>query len=121
MSDTPDWAAAARARCEAATPGPWADRKDSQHSGSVLVEENGQWVETVARVYCGAMKGHGPANAEFIAAARTDLPHALACVEAADRLVALLDEALDIVPGSDHWKWREEAHVALAAYKGARK
>ncbi len=87
----PDWLLSSMERCDKATPKPWTARKESQHKGRVIVEEDGRWVETVAEVYCGAMEGHGATNAAFIAHARSDLPRALTAIQAADALVALID------------------------------
>lgn len=60
--------------CYSATPGPWTVTNTSPHKGTIKVEE-GEGIETIADVYCGALTGHGAANAKFIALARNVLPH----------------------------------------------
>lgn len=93
-----DWIAQARARCEQATPGPWS-RHDFGYPGQ---EEPSSIVVHAGRFDWRSIEEGGfvamtPAwdaqendNAEFIAAARTDLPRALAALE---RVRALCDQA----------------------------
>lgn len=65
------------ARCEKASPLPWTSRDNGNghHGGEVF--DGG---EMVAKVYCGAYKGHGRANAKFIAEARSDVPELVAYI-----------------------------------------
>lgn len=97
MADwTPERHAAARARCEAATPGPW----EANHRENKVVRQ--AWVTLPGcpgqplcqcRWHPEHTSGHwgdtfdADANADFIAHARTDLPEALAEID--DLSVAL--------------------------------
>lgn len=92
-----DWTTEARARCEAATPGPWDDVISSWHVRTLR-----EGVDFICEMVdaddgtSGPFGNPGPqtsANKAFIAAARADLPRALAVVEAADALVAALATA----------------------------
>lgn len=79
--------AAARARCNAATGGPWVSwhgeptRGALEHAGVQRIGREG--VASIARAYVGKY------DAEFIAHARTDLPAAL---DEIDRLTAAMDK-----------------------------
>jgi hypothetical protein len=112
-------AKAARARCEAATPGPWIASDDSE---PLRIGSHGEhppaYVPRMGRRYVLGMDAAGrpyqpfERDAAFIAHARTDLPAALDEIEA---LKALLDEAAAIVrefaPG--HTVWLEATTTAL--------
>ncbi len=50
-----------------ATPGPWRAPKQDGHPHAGIVEEYGEAVETIARVYCGGYTGHGAQNATHMA------------------------------------------------------
>ena len=51
-----------------ATPGPWKAQEHGAHRGTIAIEEDGRFIETIAEVYCGAAHGHGAQNARYIAA-----------------------------------------------------
>lgn len=75
---TPEQLAEIKARAEKATPGPWkaVEGGSGIHKGNVLcVEERSEsgW-EVIFTGFCGAYEGHGLANAELVAHARTDIP-----------------------------------------------
>jgi hypothetical protein len=76
--------AAARARCEAATPGPWV--QSNTHS-DVL----GPTLAIIARL---RLETNHEANLDFIAHARSDLPAALEALEEAQGLVRVLGRSL---------------------------
>ena len=82
------WLEAARERCERAAPKPWAMGERDRDGTEILTKGVNQGypddVGTVAEVMWGA-------DAEFIAAARTDLPRAL------DEIERLRDERDDIL------------------------
>jgi hypothetical protein len=114
--------AAIRARCEAATDGPWLI--DSLESG-----EYGLFIDRdpdAERLGCGGRQVAGwltEANAEFIAHARADLPAALDEIE---RLRAALDEARAEVERltRDRAAWRsmqEEAARYWSAWEASSK
>lgn len=92
---------AIRARVEAATPGPWHFRAaDAIFNPSVVVIEDPdepvdahEWVAE-----CGPHQCNGPANAEFIAHARTDIPLLLAAL---DRVTAERNEAIADLEAGD--------------------
>ena len=69
------------ARCEAATRGPWYEE------GWALPNEDGDYVE---------LTDDSPADAAFIAHARTDLPVLLVEVEWQDQQIATLKRALEL-------------------------
>ena len=73
-----------RALALRATPGPWRLLDGgTPHKGSVSVEEHGSMIETIGTFYCGAVDGHGAANAAFVAAA-----HPAAVLALLDRVEA---------------------------------
>ncbi len=87
---TGNWLADIKARCEAATEGPWAwdggegdvrvgiacDEHDAPISGYIVDGENAAYAEEVCWI-----ENDSSANAEFIAHAREDIPTLLAEVE----------------------------------------
>lgn len=131
MSNKQDWVAEALARCEAATPGPW---RNSSGKGSGAVSSNAAGCAIYINT-CGVElrdtveRWH--LDAAFIAAARTDLPRALAAVQVADVLAEAADKAESLA--SDYHNRRNGVElvdvlqarmyvieVALAAYRLAR-
>lgn len=108
---TKDWLEELRARCEAATPGPWeTDDEDNGIAGpnGGLVAFVHPYANTHTVIASGEEWSH--ADAAFIAAARTDLPRALAVIEKADAVFEAMDDVE--VP----WPVLK----ALAAYRKAR-
>ena len=95
MTITDDEIKAARALCEAATPGPWTARFDEYVIGDnvsarvSIRNDDGAWVDSERTIVNESMRG----DAAFIAAARTLVPRLLDEVE---RLKAALAEAVDI-------------------------
>lgn len=88
-----DWIAQARARCDAATPGPWELRSQG-------VDMSGRHPWTLRtegvpgiRVYLRAEQ----VDAEFIAAARTDLSRALDALERVQEFLAEYVSPVDVV------------------------
>lgn len=119
-----DWLAEAKALCDAATRGPWRHPEDDGTIGSVECSRG-----TVAQVQqCAPGMTRREANeqrqrdAEFIASARTDLPRALAVVEAADALAAAVDALAEAerYHVGDWDKYYDSMYAALAAYRKAR-
>jgi len=109
--------AAIRARCEAATPGPWKVVKASRLTdrwgavwGHVGVETDFQCNRSDQAIFYS--QGHcSPANAAFIAHAREDIPALLAALDARDAEIARLKKELKSIaksaklnsdPGSAH-------------------
>ncbi len=107
------WMDEAEKRCEAATPGPWPVEADcgveTWHSGACWTvrlrraEEDGD----------GTLVFWREGDARFYAAARTDLPHALALLREA---VALLATGPTVRDGEE-WFTRQRALLA-AVEKG---
>ena len=87
---TPAELAEIRARCDAATPGPWQTEK-----GRVLTTEIGYLVAVAESVPAsfytakpaGSLYERMAANAAFIAASRTDVPRLLATIEAMQAVI----------------------------------
>lgn len=77
---------AARARCEAATPGPWVNMPDGPLFGLILA--SGDHICEMPPL------DDRTEDFEFIAHARTDLPAALDALDAKDAEIAGLMEAL---------------------------
>ena len=107
---------AARARCETATKGPW-EAKCSGHDYPYIVAHGKQ-------LACGEDFGKMP-DAEFIAHARTDLPAALDALDAKDKEIERLRDALVIVDEQesrpDFAQWlsvRSVVRHAMAALEG---
>ena len=74
-----EWLDQAQARCDAATEGPWAldlkwDERHGTNYGVDAIEAHDTWP---------VVDGGIEEDAEFIAAARTDLPRAIAALRAA--------------------------------------
>lgn len=131
MRDKPDWVQLAKERAEAATPGPWVREDDWMCEvnaelrdlgvGSVTYKNVVKLVDGLDRVCF-----RGAPDAEFIAAARSDIPRLIACVEAADALAGVGQELLSwhnqtkpegaVIPGDLHSRYSR----ALAAYRTAR-
>ena len=121
---TDDEIKAGLALCEAATEGPWEWERHDDSMDSLAGPH-----DVLSVMKCDSCVGSerrcykpDPDDAEFIARARTDLPRALAVVEAADRLAVLIDDYV----GEDHDHDRDECdkcealYVALAAYRKVR-
>ena len=95
MTITDDEIKAARALCEAATPGPWTARFDEYVIGDnvsarvSIRNDDGAWVDSERTIVNESMRG----DAAFIAAARTLVPRLL---DEDERLKAALAEAVDI-------------------------
>src|SRR5690554_5668574 len=93
---TPERHAEVKARCEAATKGPWVDRPHVGNfpSGRFVIEAPSVENRLIAEMRYSAVKesraDESVANAEFITRARTDLPDALKEIE---RLTAELRDA----------------------------
>ncbi len=118
MTDLNETLAAIRERAEAATDGPWvalgndiaAEVKTCTCAGNIPGYGHEQ--------YCGLdgplITGAAPANAEFIAQARTDVPRLLATVEAVLKLhrKAPLYAHEDCCTNTDE-EHREEHHLAI--------
>lgn len=86
---------AARARCEAATPKPWAVT-DRNAAGDRYVGPVDEYVAIVVRSAVNDLPTE--ANADFIAHARSDLPAALEALEEAQgKLLAVKGRLLEIV------------------------
>lgn len=92
--------AAIRARAEAATPGPWT--LYDQDAGTELAGRFGR-IAIPDSMHSVAW----PANAKFIAHARTDVPRLLAAVDA---VLALCDEADSRGRGVDPDELRDAVH-----------
>jgi hypothetical protein len=76
-----EWLAAAKARCERATPGPWHQHERATTSvQDVQGRDVLHWQSSIPE---DASWERANRNAAFIAHARTDLPRALAALEAA--------------------------------------
>ena len=109
-----DWLKDAKARSAAASPGPW------------------EWSERPRYEDADGLRTND-ADATFIVAARSDLPRAIAALEAADRLVAAIQEREDWCRDMGHNpdgcdfccgggdEAGQAVEVALAAYREARK
>ena len=95
MTITDDEIKAARALCEAATPGPWTARFDEYVIGDnvsarvSIRNDDGAWVDSERTIVNESMRG----DAAFIAASRTLVPRLLDEVE---RLKAALAEAVEL-------------------------
>lgn len=76
---TPEREAEVLARCEAATEGPWEKRENIPYTYDGVVIFSGRWESnyTVGR-WANRKYLNTPNNVDFIAAARTDLPDAIA-------------------------------------------
>lgn len=81
-----EWIDAAQARCDRATPGPWRAPETpvpSWHNPSVIRGGAASVNESMPTDWiaeAGPADANGQADAEFIAAARADLPRALAAL-----------------------------------------
>lgn len=91
---TDDWAKKARERCEAASPGPWEDRGEDGVPGVITA-----WCADYGGDYGPDVS---PEDMALICHARDDLPRALDCVEAADRLAKTVAEM-----ATDHHSYRD--------------
>ena len=94
---------AIRARCEAATPGPWSCKQyHSPHDGSLIQYQayKGE-TETIADITLTS-------DAEFVANARTDIPALLAYIdELEERCRAYEQMSYEIARSLDTWKQEE--------------
>ncbi len=122
MSDVKDWVSETRARCEAATEGPWRWPDD----GTVGTVEcrGGDCLAQVQDHLPGSRverQERRQENARFIASARTDLPRALSVVEAADALAKATMDLVTCHLGDDEQALAAIAKDALAAYRSVRK
>ena len=86
---------AARARCEAATEGPWDDQPNRTDTARVVLDGDGEVLWDAAGLMADA-------DSEFIAHARTDLPDALDEIE---RLRALTTITKDRVRAAGREFW----------------
>jgi hypothetical protein len=93
-----------RARCEAATKGPWFKAKMGVGTpqwgvSGPLLDRGGQYRRIAIcgspRVYRGPLDDEDASNAAFIAHARTDVPWLLAALAARDAEIARLKAALE--------------------------
>ena len=83
MTLTEEQIAEIRARAEAATPGPWrTEWSDRDAHYRIIFNEQGNWL---AEVFEEEGDEGDPFDASFIAHARTDIPHLLAALEAAEK------------------------------------
>lgn len=85
---SPDWMQEARERCDAATPGPWRRLPDmsvveAEEDGSLVADTDPTAIQygTPQASDAATIVAQAHANAEFIAAARDDLPRALDEIE----------------------------------------
>ena len=101
---------AAKARCAAATPGPWIVT-EARHVG-------GEW--NVDCVHMGGPLRPLKENAEFSAMARDDLPDALAEVERLKREVDTLRECQSTPPDAVEFALREELRKERAEEEALR-
>lgn len=101
MSDHEDWIAAARRRCEASMPGDWVVHRFDRSSGEIAYQVQAldyrpgadDEIDDVLATINDHRNPKARATAEFIAAARTDLPRALDLVVAADAIIKAMAEA----------------------------
>lgn len=84
-----DELAAIKARCDAATPGPWVAAECAINAGPATI--GCLWDK------CEEDYDNAPANADFCAAARTDIPRLVAEVERLQRELAAAKEAVECV------------------------
>lgn len=83
---SPERLAGIRARVEAASPGPWCTDESEIYQGTEYIA-GAEWIGDTCRTYGDG----GRADAQFIAAARTDVPDLLAEVARLQRRVAELE------------------------------
>lgn len=117
-----DWVKDSKARCEAATPGPW--RVSDSHGlhvrgGGDGVMPSGVMVADLEQCAFHGDEASVRVDAELIANARTDLPRALACIEAADALVGHMEGIMHLA-GTGACPPNCMFHRLLAAYQKAR-
>jgi hypothetical protein len=97
--------AEAKARCDAATPGPWSYQPR---------EDNGRkmpgWINGDSGTWVADIPGVEMPNGYFIAHAREDLPRALATIESLERKLAALRNECEAGKSSDHKLERLWAH-----------
>lgn len=79
-----DWLDETEARCEAATPGPWA----GDHVGDCVWPPEGTELAEDHQPVCESI---GHRDGAFIVTARTDLPRAIAALRVADKLAEFLE------------------------------
>lgn len=139
-----EWLASARQRCEKATPPPWgrcthlredpcpcegrgprgfiANYSKEIDSAICFIDEAGRGMEEGADMAFQLPREAALANADFISAARLDLPRALDLVEQQEREIAALREALKriergetAVAGLQAHFYRHATEIARAA------
>jgi hypothetical protein len=119
--DKADWLAEAKARCDAADPGPWKWNDDASEGNDltgpacpILFATNIPPDDPTPMVFVSHV------NKPLLASSRTDIPRLIGVVEAADGLLVAIEHGSHLSDEKCGHERCDAIRNALAAYQAAR-